>query len=242
MSKKDDYNDFQKRDTLSLFGDETRSRCTVAEAKAFDKAQAAGRRRLMLCIVIPLLVVVAIGGFFVVRSLRAAAEAARLEEERQEAEASKTQVTVIGLDSARMKIAVQGPSEEALPPQYLYVAHTAQWWKPSEVQLTISLNATPGKMLPFACTINGQESLECKAEDGSVTAVSLKDRSLDAELLAKAVSQAWNALYPEAQHPLSVTIPQPKKDKFQLEEERNREKFENIPSLSDPRMVNPTRG
>ena len=242
MSKKDDFNDFQRRDTLSLFGDETRSRCTVAEAKAFDKAQAAGRRRLMLCIVIPLLIVVAIGCFFVVRSMRAAAEAERLEEERQEAEAAKNQVTVLGLDSARMKIAIQGASEEALPPQHFFVANAALWQKPSEVQLTVSYNATPGKMLPFALTINGKESLEYKAEDGTVTVVELKDRSVDADLLAKAVSQEWNSLYPEAQYPMAVTIPQPKKDKFQLEEERNREKFNNIPSLSDPRMVNPTRG
>ncbi len=240
MSKKNDDKDFQRRDTLSLFGDETRSRCTVAEAKAFDKAQAAARRRLMLCIVIPLLAVVAVGCFFVVRSMRAAAEAARLEEERHEAEASKNQVTVVGLDSARMKIAIQAPSEEAAVPQQLYVAHAAQWLKPSEVQLTTSYNANPGKVLPFACTINGKDTLEYKAEDGTATVLHLKDHSLDAELLAKAVSQLWNSLYPEAQHPMEIIIPQPKKDKFQLEEERNREKFENIPSLSDPRMVHPT--
>ena len=112
MSLKD-YDNLHERSTLSLFGDESRSTCTVAEAKEFERERSRRRRRRALWIGIPVvLIILGIAGCYAYR-IRAAAEAARLEEEARLANPERQEVRE-GNPSALFKLVVQGTSEERL--------------------------------------------------------------------------------------------------------------------------------
>ena len=84
-----DFNARNRRESLSLFEDESRSHCTVEEAQAYQQTLARARRRRALMVVIPLLAaLVGVGIYLHLRAKAAAREQARHEEEEKQQMAS----------------------------------------------------------------------------------------------------------------------------------------------------------
>ena len=234
-----DFNARNRRESLSLFEDESRSHCTVEEAQAYQQTLARARRRRALMVVIPLLAaLVGVGIYLHLRAKAAAREQARHEEEEKQQMASPQERSE-GLESARLVIRVQGPSEDALPPQVSYVVQQAFWQKPSEVRVVRVLGGMMNS-LPFALTLNGEEEIPVRTASGEEITLHLSDRRVDAQNLADGVSQYWNRLYPEALHPMKIEIPKAEESPYQRDEKKKLEGFQKMPQLDDPRMSNPS--
>ncbi|MGN0866855.1 MAG: hypothetical protein ACI4SG_04165 [Oligosphaeraceae bacterium] len=233
-----EFNARHRRESLSLFEDESRSNCTVEEAKAYEKSLSQSRRRRALLVAIPLVVILGGGGiFWHCHSQAAAREAARQEEEQAKRQAR--QEIVEGLPSARMEIRIQGVSGDSTPGQVTFVAQQALWQKPSEVRV-VKIYSGMHEPIPFSMSVNGETSLPVVNEEGRELELNLADNRVDPDLLAAAVCQAWNRLYPEAQHPMEIKIPQTEESPAQKSEKQRLERFQKIPQLDDPRMVNPS--
>ncbi len=237
MSLKD-YDNLHERSTLSLFGDESRSTCTVAEAKEFERERSRRRRRRALWIGIPVvLIILGIAGCYAYR-IRAAAEAARLEEEARLANPERQEVRE-GNPAALFKLVVQGTSEERLNQKALYAFKQALWQKPSEVYLeeTLSGDASP-KPLEQVMTVNGKTELPLTLADGRVKMIDPTNPMVDFKELINAIEGEWNRTYPDAQHPMSITVPNERPP----EEDSSKDRFKDLKLADDPRMVNPKDG
>lgn len=232
MARRDE---FLKRDTLSLFGDDSRSDCTVAEAKAFEKNQSKSRRKLAMVIVIPVLLLI-VGGGLGYWWHENAARKAYLEAEREAEMNPKLSDSAIGVESAKLVIEIQGPDEEMMPPTISLVKH-ALFLKPSEVLLKQVYGGSKTKPVDYKLVINGKENIDVKNDAGEVVTLNLSDPGIDMNLLAKCICQEWNALYPDAQHPLVLEAPKREvEEKPATDEENPAERFKNIPLANDPRM------
>lgn len=244
MSKHQDFDDFQRRDTLSLFGDESRSTCTVSEAKEFNREVARRRRHYALVIGIPaLLLLVGLLGLYFWnehREMLAAIEAERLEHENK-----VFPIKTIGFADAKFVIRFQGVTEEQIPAVINFVALHAVWQKPSEACI-VSQYSGPmvAEPLPYSVEVNGKTTLETTDADGNAVVLDLSQRDIDAELFAKAVCAEWNRCYPGARVPLEIRIPTKEnatpEEQAELEKMKSeRERFNNLQLPDDPRMSHP---
>ncbi len=234
-----EFNARHRRESLSLFDDESRSNCTVEEAKAYQKSRRRRRRRRALLVAIPLVAILAGGGLWGYLHRRAEAQELARQEEEQ-AKAQSQQENVEGLSEARMELRIQGVSEDSIPGQVSFVAQQALWQKPSEVRVVKVFSGMKKEPLPFSLSMNGETTLPVMTPEGKELELNLADPRVDADLLAAAVSQAWNRLYPDALHPMEIQIPKAEESPSQKAEKQRLERFQQIPQLDDPRMVNPS--
>lgn len=244
MSKKD-FDDFTQRDTLSLFGDESRSNCTVAEAKAFEKDHRRSRRGRALWIGLPILLLLVAGlAAYIyidhVNYLRA------VEKERLEQENPTYQEFTVGYPDAKFVIDIEGTGGDSLPGVVAFVLDEILGTKPSEVCIhkTFSGEMSP-KPLQFSMAINGKKEFQVMDdEEGVMVSLNVSNPLMKKELLLKVVNEEWNRCYPDAQYPLEVKIPvKPEPtaaEQRQMELEREKqERFSNIPIVTDPRKAAP---
>ncbi|GEM_PF-6246269 len=241
---KNEFDDFKKRDTLSLFGDESRSNCTVAEAKAFEKdhRRSRGGRALLIGIPILLILVGALGAYIYIDHRN---YVAAIEKERMENENPVRHEITEGKVDAKFVVDVQGMGDESLPAPVSYMLNHLVGTKPSEVCIhkTFSGEMSP-KPLEFAMTINGQKEFQVENAEGEMVTLNVSNPLMDKDLMMKVVNREWNKLYPDAQYPLALAFPVEKDlseaEQAQLDKEREKqERFNNIPLATDPRMTMP---
>ena len=238
MSQWNDPDKMKYRDSRSLFGDDTRSNCTVAEAKEYQQGESRFRFKRVAMVGLPILAIVlcVVAGIWYCDYYN---EKMERQEAAREAENPSRSERVDGFEDAKFVMHVEGMSEETLPMACVLVIRDALGQKPSEVKVEYKFSGEMSpKPLPFNFTINGKSSLETVDDSGASVAVDLMDEQVNPNLLFKAVAEEWNRLYPDAMYPMVLEAPKPREENLD-ETPAKEDQFSNIAIPNDPRMTNP---
>ena len=175
------------------------------------------RRRLMRWLK-PLLIVVVLIIATLVGALKWQEHRARIAEEKAQNTPNPMRgITSFGNEEAPFKIELTIPDSIMAPTELMVVVHRAVGIKPFKVHLqVIDLSHREGleqaTNAKTSAKINGTEEAAYLDEQGNRQTVTLADASLTPEILAKAITLAYQETYPDEdpEHPFYIDLPKRK--------------------------------